>query len=327
MRRALPSFLIGFACAGAFLWAGAVAAAEAYPSRPVTLIVPWAAGGGSDAMGRMVGSLLEQELKQPINVVNRAGGSGVVGHTAIATAVPDGYTLGLATMEISIFKGMGLSDLTPQSYTLIAKLAALDAAVVVRSDSPYANARELVDAIRKAPEGRFKASGSGQGSAWHLALGGWMMAEGIKPAQVRYVPSTGAAASLQDLVAGGVDFCTCSAVEARSLIDAGKLRVLAVMAPQRSELQPDIPTLQEATGADWQMSSWFAVVAPKGLDPQIAATLGTALKLVYARPEMQKFLKERGFRPAWETGSDFERFATVSAQRLGAVIEALGLKK
>jgi len=309
------------------LFAALSAVADTYPSRPVTLIIPWAAGGGSDAMGRMVGALLERDLKQPVVVVNRAGGSGVVGHSAMATATPDGYTLGLATMEISVFKGMGLAELTPQSYSLIAKLAALDADVIVRADAPYANARALIDAVRKAPEGKFKAGGSGQGSAWHLALGGWLVAEGIKPAQVRYVPSAGASASLQELVAGGVDFCTCSATEARSLIDAGKVRQLAVMAPERSQLYPDVPTLQEATGVDWQMASWFAVVAPKGLAPEIAVQVTDNLKRIYERPEFQKFLKERGFRPAWETGAQFEQFASTSTQRLTTVIDALGLKK
>lgn len=323
----MRQFMNSLFAIGVLLFAAVSASADTYPSRPVTLIVPWAAGGGSDAMGRMVGSLLEQDLKQPVVVVNRAGGSGVVGHSAIANAATDGYTLGLATMEISIFKGMGLADLTPQSYTLLAKLAALDAAVIVRSDSPYTNARELVDAMRKAPDGKFKASGSGQGSAWHLALGGWLLSEGMKPTQVRYVPSAGASASLQELVAGGVEFCTCSASEARSLIEAGKVRLLAIMAPQRSELYPNVPTLHEATGVDWQMASWFAVVAPKGLPAPITAQLTTALKKMYERPEFQTFVKERGFRPAWETGADFDRFAVTSTQRLAAVIEALGLKK
>lgn len=303
------------------------ASSQPYPARPVSLLIPWAAGGGSDAMGRMVGALLEQDLKQPVIVVNRAGGGGVVGHSAIAAAAPDGYTLGLATMEISIFRTMGLADITPQSYTPIARLAALDAAVIVRTDAPYGNARDLLDAIRKAPEGKFKASGSGQGSAWHLALGGWLLAEGIKTTHVRYVPSAGASASLQELVASGVEFCTCSATEARSLIDAGKVRVLAIMAPKRSDLYPNVPTLKEATGTDWQMASWFAVVAPKGLDPQLAAQLTAALNRVHERAEFRSFLKERGFSPAWETGADFAQYAATSTKRLDTVTEAMGLKK
>ena len=115
MRQTVQRLLI----TATLILASITSFAQGYPARPITLLIPWAAGGGSDAMGRMVGSLLEQELKQPIAVVNRAGGSGVVGHSAIATAAPDGYTLGLATMEISIFKVLGLADLTPQSYTLI----------------------------------------------------------------------------------------------------------------------------------------------------------------------------------------------------------------
>lgn len=323
MRKILHAAFIG--CA--LLLSTYPARADDWPSRPVTMIIPWAAGGGSDAMGRTVASLLEQELKQPINVVNRTGGSGIVGHSAIAAARPDGYTIGLATMEISTFKSMALSDLTPQSYALVAKLAALDAAVIVRADAPYADARALVATIRKAPEGEIKAAGSGQGSAWHLALGGWLMAEGMKPSQVRYVPSTGAAASLQELLAGGVTFCTCSATEARSLLEAGKLRLLAVMAPERSSLYPTVPTLKEATGVDWQMSSWFAVVTPKEVPAPILAKLTAAVQHVYNEAAFQQFLKDRGFRPAWETGAAFTRFTTTSTERLAAVIQALDLKK
>lgn len=301
--------------------------AQPYPSRPITLLIPWAAGGGADAMGRMIGSLLEQELKQPIAVVNRTGGSGVVGHSSISTAPPDGYTLGLATMEISIFKVLGLADLTPQSYTMIARIAALDAAVLVRPDSPYKNATELLEAIRKAPDGTMKAAGSGQGGSWHLAMGGWLLSEGIKPSQVRYVPSSGASAALQELVSGGVDFATCSATEARSLIEAGKVRALALMAPGRSKLFANVPTLKEATNSNWLMSSWFALVGPKGLSPKIVETLTVALEKAHDRPEFRTFLKERGFTPIWETGAELMQFANDATTSSANVIEAMGLKR
>ncbi len=323
MRQTVQRLLI----TATLILASITSFAQGYPARPITLLIPWAAGGGSDAMGRMVGSLLEQELKQPIAVVNRAGGSGVVGHSAIATAAPDGYTLGLATMEISIFKVLGLADLTPQSYTLIARMAALDAAVLVRADSPYKNANELLDAIRKAPEGKMKAAGSGQGGSWHLAMGGWLLSEGIKPSQVRYVPSAGASASLQELASGGVDFATCSATEARSLIESGKVRALALMAPKRSELFANVPTLKEATKTNWTMSSWFAVVGPKGLSPQIVETLTVALKKVHDRPEFRAFLKDRGFTPVWETGAEVVQFADDTTANSAKVIDAMGLKK
>src|SRR5213596_874378 len=123
-------------------------ALAAYPERPVTLIVPWGAGGGTDATARIIGSLLEKELGQPVNVVNRTGGSGVVGHQAIAQATPDGYTIGLITVEIGMMHWQGLTDLSGASFTPIGLVNADPAGVQVRADAPYKTAGDLVAAIK-----------------------------------------------------------------------------------------------------------------------------------------------------------------------------------
>src|SRR5206468_8096528 len=123
-------------------------AQAAFPERPITLIVPWAAGGGTDAVARQMALMLEREFKQPVNVVNRTGGSGVVGHQAIATAAPDGYTIGLITVEISMMHWVGLTDLNGASYTPIGLVNMDPAGLQVRADAPYKNANELVAAIK-----------------------------------------------------------------------------------------------------------------------------------------------------------------------------------
>ena len=205
-------------------------AQAAWPERPITLIVPWGAGGGTDATARIIGSLLEKELKQPVNVVNRTGGSGVVGHQAIASAAPDGYTIGMATVEIGMMHWQGLTDLKGSSYTPIALVNADPAGLQVRADSPYKTAKDLVDAIKANP-GKLKSSGTGQGGIWHLAIAGMLQSLGVDPAASPWVPSNGAAPGLQDLVAGGIEIVPCSLPEARSLIDAGKVRSLAIMEP------------------------------------------------------------------------------------------------
>src|SRR5512145_3546624 len=148
-------------------------AAAQYPNRPITLIVPWGAGGGTDATARILASIMEKELKQPINVVNRTGGSGVVGHSAIAQAPADGYTIGLITVEIGMMHWQGLTDLKGSSYTPLALMNSDPPGVQVKSDSPYKDLKELVAAIKPSP-GKFKASGTGQGGIWHLALAGWL---------------------------------------------------------------------------------------------------------------------------------------------------------
>ena len=155
------------------------ALAQAYPARPVTVIVPWGAGGGTDATARIVAALLEKDLGQPFNVVNRTGGSGVVGHSAIATAQPDGYTIGMLTVEISMMHWQGLTELAPKSYTPLALMNEDPPGIQVSSASPYKTVKELADAIKAAPAGKFKASGTGQGGIWHLALVGWMQAMGL----------------------------------------------------------------------------------------------------------------------------------------------------
>src|SRR4051794_9780026 len=141
------------------------ALAQAYPARPVTVIVPWGAGGGTDATARIVAALLEKELGQPFNVVNRTGGSGVVGHSGIATAQPDGYTIGMLTVEISMMHWQGLTELTPKSYTPLALMNEDPPGIQVSSGSPHKTVKELADAIKAAPPGKMKASGTRGGSA------------------------------------------------------------------------------------------------------------------------------------------------------------------
>src|SRR3990170_1626064 len=217
-RRSLAMLAAGLAFA-------AGTAQAAWPERPITLIVPWGAGGGTDATARIIGSLLEKELKQPVNVVNRTGGSGVVGHQAIASAPADGYTIGMATVEIGMMHWQGLTELTGASYTPLGLVNADPAGVQVRADAPYKNLGDLLAAIKANP-GKFKASGTGQGGIWHLAIAGMLKDLKVDPAAVPWVPSNGAAPGLQDMVAGGVEIVPCSLPEARSLIDAGKVKSL-----------------------------------------------------------------------------------------------------
>src|SRR5436189_4983622 len=251
----------------------------AYPERPVTLIVPWGAGGGTDATARIIGSLLEKELGQPVNVVNRTGGSGVVGHSAIASAPPDGYTIGLATVEISMMHWQGLTELNGASYTPIGLVNADPAGIQVRADAPYKTVQDLLAAVKANP-GKFKASGTGQGGIWHLALAGLVRDQKIDPASVAWVPSNGAAPGLQDMVAGGVDIAPCSLPEARSLIDAGKVKSLAVMADKPASLYPNVPTLKAAIGSDWQTAAWRGIVAPKGIPADVQAKLAAAISKI-----------------------------------------------
>jgi tripartite-type tricarboxylate transporter receptor subunit TctC len=300
--------------------------AQNYPARPITLIVPWGAGGGTDATARIIGSLLEKDLGQPVTVVNRTGGSGVVGHAAIASAQPDGYTIGLATVEIGMMHWQGLTDLTSASYTPIGLVNADPAGVQVRADSPYKTVNELLAAIKANP-GKFKASGTGQGGIWHLAIAGLLRDQKIDPAALPWVPSNGAAPGLQDMVAGGIEVAPVSLPEARSLIDAGKVKSLAIMNDKPSALYPNVPTLKAATGSDWTMAAWRGIVAPKGLPAPVRDKLAEAVRKVAASKEYNEFMASRGFGVIYAGPDDFAKFMVKSNTELGATMKAVGLVK
>jgi len=297
-----------------------------YPQRPIQLIVPWGAGGGTDATARIIGSLLEKDLKQPVNVVNRTGGSGVVGHDAIARAAPDGYTLGLITVEITMMHHVGLTALTYKDYTPIGLVNADPAAINVRSDSPYKSVKELLSAIKANP-GKMKASGTGQGGIWHLAIAGLLKEQGIDPSALPWVPSNGAAPSMQDMVAGGVDVVPCSIPEARSMIDAGKARALAIMDAKAPAIYPNVPTLKKELGSDWAIAAWRVIAAPKGIPADVQKALVPALKKVYDSKEYKEFMASRGFGIVWADPAGAEKFMAASDASLGAALKAVGLAK
>ena len=301
-------------------------ALAAYPERPITLIVPWGAGGGTDATARIIGALMEKELGQPINVVNRTGGSGVVGHQAIASSAPDGYTIGLITVEIGMMHWQGLTELAGTSYTPIGLVNADPAGLQVRADAPYKTVKDLVDAIKANP-GKFKASGTGQGGIWHLAIAGMLKDLKVDPAAAPWVPSNGAAPGLQDLVAGGVEIVPCSLPEARSLIDAGKVKSLAVMDARPSALYPNIPTLKAATGSDWTTAAWRGIAAPKGIPAEATAKLVAVIGKIAASKEYNEFMTSRGFGVIYSGPDDFAKFMAKSDADLGATMKAVGIAK
>jgi tripartite-type tricarboxylate transporter receptor subunit TctC len=311
--------------AAALLLAASTAYAQ-YPQRPVQLIVPWGAGGGTDATARIIASLLEKELKQPFNVVNRTGGSGVVGHQAIASSPADGYTLGLITVEITMMHHVGLTPLKHTDYTPIGLVNADPAGVNVRVDSPYKSVKELLTAIKANP-GKMKASGTGQGGIWHLAIAGLLKDQGIDPGALPWVPSNGAAPGLQDMVAGGVDVVPCSIPEARAMIDAGKVRPLAIMDAKAPALYPKLPTLKQELGTDWAIAAWRVIAAPKGLPAGVQKTLVTALKKVYDSREYKDFMASRGFGVVWADPVGTAKFMAASDANLGAALKAVGLAK
>jgi len=320
-RRTLVKTLAALAATFAFGSAHA-----AWPERPITLVVPWGAGGGTDGTARIIGSLLEKDLGQPVNVVNRTGGNGVVGHTAISSAAPDGYTIGMVTVELTMMHWAGLTQMTYKDFNPISLMNIDPSAVTVKAESPYKTLGDLVSAIKANPN-KMKASGTGQGGIWHLALAGMLKDVKLDPASVGWVPSNGAAPAMTDLAAGGIDFVTCSLPESRALIDAGKARPLAIMANAPSGLYPQVPTLKSATGSNWTIGAWRGIATPKGIPAEAQTKLSAAMKKIYDSQEFKDFMNQRGFGLLYADAKGFGEFMAKGDADMGTVMKSLGLAK
>ena len=300
--------------------------AQDYPSRPITLIVPWGAGGGTDAVARMLAALMEKELGQPVNVVNRTGGSGVVGHQAFATAAPDGYTIGLMTAEITMMHHQGLTRLDGASFTPLGLVNVDPAAIQVKADSPYKTLPDLLDAIRKNP-GKLKASGTARGGSWHVYLYGMLAELKIEPRSVPWVPSISNADGLQELAAGGVDIVCGSHPEGRALIEAGKVRSLAILDDQPSELFPKVPTIKSAVGSTWTAGVWRGMGAPKNLPKPVEEKLVAAVKKAYDSKEFKDFMHSRGFGAKYRPPKEHAAFMAKTDTETGALMKKVGLAR
>lgn len=301
----------------------AVAPAMAqYPDHAINLIVPWAAGGGTDATGRIVATLLEKELGQPINVINRTGGGGIVGHTEIAYSPADGYTLGVITTELSMYHWIGTSPLNYSNYDALALFNADPEAVYVRTDGPDIDA--LLDEIRANP-GSVKASGANLGGMAHLGWAGVLTTNGIDPAAAPWVPSEGASASLQLLASGAITVVTTTMPDAQPMVDAGEVKPLLVAAEARVASAPDVPTAEEALGNKWAAYAWRGIGAPKGLPDDVKARLTEALDKVINSDEFKEFMAQRKFGIDYRDAAGFEAFMQGADESIGQALQAVGL--
>lgn len=302
------------------------APAFAFPDRPVQLIVPWAAGGGMDAVMRIFANGLEAELKQPVNVINRTGGGGVTGHTAIAAGAADGYTIGGVSPELSFFKTLGLGDLTVDSVDMFSRVSLIPAGVTVKADAPYKTVADFLKAVKESPKGTFTSSGTGTGGSWHIASGGLMKAAGLPADQIRWVPSNGGAPALQDLAAGGITAFTGSPIEAKAMLDGGRVRTILMMTEERHPNFPDVPSAKEA-GLDWTYQNWFAIAAPKGVPADRRKILYEAAERTMKREDVRKGMADRGITPVWDTPAQLQDYVKTFSERGNGVLKDLGLAK
>ena len=296
--------------------------AATYPDRSINLIVPWAAGGGTDRLARFVADALQRRLGQPVIVVNRVGGSGAVGHSAGALAAPDGHTLTMATFELSTMHAMGISKLTWADFVPVAQLNGDAAAILVRQDAAWKNLGELLETIRQEPA-QLKMSGTATGGAWDLARSGLLLAAGIPVTTVIWAPTQGSAPALVELLGGHVDAVCCSVPEAVSQIEGGQARVLAVLSPERLADFPDYPTAREQ-GVAYDAVGWRGIMLPKGTPLAITRLLNEKLAEIAASDEFRQFMKRNGFAVMVRGPGEFAEFLRAEDARWGEVIRNAG---
>lgn len=300
-----------------------LAQAKDFPTKPISIICPWAAGGGTDRTARFIAEQLSVRLGQPVNVINKTGGAGAVGFSAGATAKADGYTLTNLTFEINTLKYLGYSDLTPQDYTPIIQFNEDASAVIVHAESPYASVKDLLEDIKAKPEGTFTFSGSSIGSVWDLARVGMLTDYGVDLNKVKYVPSQGAAPAITELLGKHIDVITCSYPEAASQVEAGALKALAVMADERNPQFDQIPTLKEQ-GIDFSYGTWRGFALPKNADADAVKVLTAAFQDIVASEEFKEFMAKNGFGIKVRVGDEFMQFMMDQYNGLDEIIKLAG---
>src|SRR5438270_143476 len=279
-----------FVLAGLSALATAPALAQAYPSRPITLLVPWAAGGSTDILARIVALHLHQSMGQPVIIENRTGASGNIGTLAATRAAPDGYTLLFNTMSVhtmnhALFASMpfdGVKDFSP-----IAMLAYVTNTMIVHPSVPAKNVREFID-YAKANPGKIAYASAGPGSTNHLCAALFEKMAGV---QMVHVPYRGGAPAVADTVGGQTQLFFTAGTQSLEHVKAGKLRLLAVTEGRRSSLLPDVPTVGE-TVPGYEMSVWYGAFGPAGMPRPIVARLNAEISRILFLPDVKKKMED-----------------------------------
>ena len=292
-----------------------------YPIRPIELIVPAGAGGGTDVLARAFSEAARKHLPQPIMVINRPGASGMIGHGEMINARPDGYKLAVVFAEITIVPHLGQSKLSYEDFIPIARLNYDPAAITVRADAPWNTIEEFLAASRAKP-GDLKMGNSGPGSIWHLAHAALEDKVGVK---YNAIPFGGAAPAVLALLGGHVDAVAVSPGEVAAHVASGKLKTLVVMADKRVKGFDSVPTLKER-GIDLAIGTWRGIAAPKSTPPEVIAILIEATRKSAEEPVLREALDRLSMGYAYADAETFRANMRRDNEVFKQLVGKLGLK-
>jgi len=319
LKRLLCGLGVSVICSGASL------AADAYPTQPITLVNPYAAGGPADVLGRALARELEKQLGKPVIVENKAGGGAAIGANFVARAKPDGYTLLLGTSAAHVVTPLmqrtaydGIKD-----FAFVTIVANQPNMLVVRSSLPVSTLPELIALARKEP-GKINYASAGPGSSPHL--GGELFRQQAN-VDIMHIPYSGAAPAINDLVGGQVDMAVLNLAASVQFIRSGKLKALAYANPKRSALFPDVPTLAEAGVIGAESASWYSLAAPKGTPQAVLEKLNKAVQAVNQSPEYRKLMDAQGVELWTLTPQEATQYVEKDQLAMRKLVDSAGLTK
>ena len=293
-----------------------------FPTRPIRIVVPFAAGGATDVIARVVGQKVSDQLGQPVVVDNKAGANGNIGAVAVARAAPDGYTILMATsshaINATLYRKLDYS--LTKDFAALSNLASVPLVLVVNPGVPARSAPEFA-AYAKAQGDKINFASGGTGTAAHLAGEQFNTVVGTR---MLHVPYKGGALAQTDLIGGQVQAMFANLPEVLTQVQAGKLRPLAVTGKARRANLPEVPTFAESGYPQMEARSWFGLFAPAGTPAPVVARLSASIAQAVADPGVQARLKELGADPIGDRHEAFQPFVAQEVNRWGALVERSG---
>lgn len=302
---------------------GSVLAQAAFPSKPITIVVPFSAGGTTDLLARVVAQQLGVELGQSVVVDNKPGAGGNIGGAFVAKATPDGHTLlmgavGTHAINASLYKKMPYDNI--KDFAPLTRVAMVPNLLVANPAQPFKTVQELI-AYAKANPGKVNFASSGSGTSVHLS---GELFKSLAKVDIQHIPYKGSAPAMNDLLGNQVNIMFDNLPSAISHVRAGKLRALAVTTAKRSPDLPDVPTIAEAGVPGYEATSWFGLFAPAATPAPVKAKLHAALVKVLAHPDVKKKIDEQGGEPMSESPEQFAAFILKETQKWAKVVKDSG---